>query len=169
MAIIENQIVAINYEVKHEDVVVDSNVGGKPVTFMVGKNQIIPGLEDYIRTLNADTNGEILVSNPYGEYNNDALKEVNKDQFEGIDLLEGLILYGNDENGGTVQVSVKSIEGDNVIIDYNHPLAGKNLKFLVSVGAVREANAEEMATGTPSENVKPAASGESCGTGCGCH
>lgn len=169
MAIIENQIVSIEYEVIDEGNVVDSNVGNKPLIFMIGKKQIIPGLETYVCTLDSDTKGEIIISKPYGEYNNDAIQEIPKDGFPGIELVEGMYLYGTDDKGGTTQVTVKSIDGDKVKIDYNHPLAGKDLTFMVSIGAVRDANAEEMATGTPSENVKPAESGESCGTGCGCH
>jgi len=169
MAIEANQIVSIEYEVKDGDKVVDSNVGGAPLVFMFGKGQIIPGLEKGIVDMAIGEKGEILVqpTDAYGEYNADATQEVPADQFAGIDLELGMTLYGQGEDGGTVQVIVKEIGGDTIVIDFNHPLAGKELMFAVTVNNVREATAEEAMTGVPAEN-KPSED-ESCGTGCGCH
>ena len=76
-------------------------------------------------------------------------------------------LYGQGEDGGTVQVAVKSLTDDKVTIDFNHPLAGKELAFAVSVSMVRDASADELSSGIPAENAQP--EDESCGTGCGCH
>jgi FKBP-type peptidyl-prolyl cis-trans isomerase SlyD len=104
----------------------------------------------------------------YGEYNDEALQEVPREQFAGIELEEGMSLYGQSEDGGTVQVTVKEIKEDSVMIDYNHPLAGQDLMYSVSIAAVREATPEEILTGVPAENAQPE-SGGSCGTGCGCH
>ena len=169
MAIEANQIVSLEYEVKDGDTVVDSNVGGAPLVFMFGKGQIIKGLENGIVNMTAGEKADILVepTDAYGELDNDATQEVPKDQFAGIDLELGMTLYGQGEDGGTVQVTVKEINEETIIIDFNHPLAGKALMFTVTVNNVRDASAEEAMTGIPAEN-KPA-EGESCGTGCGCH
>ena len=169
MAIEANQIVSIEYEVKDGDTVVDSNVGGDALVFMFGKGQIIPGLENGIVNMEIGEKGDILVqpADAYGEYNAEATQEVPADQFAGIDLAVGMTLYGQGEDGGTVQVTVKELKGETVIIDFNHPLAGKALMFSVAINNVRDASAEEAMTGIPAEN-KPA-EGESCGTGCGCH
>jgi FKBP-type peptidyl-prolyl cis-trans isomerase SlyD len=169
MAIEANQIVSIEYEVKDGDKVVDSNIGGAPLVFMFGKGQIIPGLENGIVNMNAGDKADVLVepADAYGEYNDDSTQEVPADQFAGIQLEIGMTLYGQAEDGGTTQVTVKEFGGDTVTIDFNHPLAGKTLMFTVSVNSVREATADEAMTGMPAEN-KPA-EGESCGTGCGCH
>lgn len=169
MAIEANQIVSIEYEVRDGETVVDSNVGGAPLVFMFGKGQIIKGLEDGIVNMTAGEKGDILVdpANAYGELDEDATQEVPKDQFSGIDLELGMTLYGQGEDGATVQVIVKEINEETIIIDFNHPLAGKALMFSVTVNTVRDASAEEAMTGIPAEN-KPA-EGESCGTGCGCH
>ncbi len=170
MAIENNQIVSLEYEVRSGDKVVDSNIGGQLLTFMTGKQQIIPGLEEHVCTMNMGEKAEVLVpaAKAYGEYSNEALQEVPKEQFAGIELEEGMSLYGQSEDGGTVQVTVKEIKEDSVLIDYNHPLAGQDLMFSVSVAAVREATPEEILTGVPAENAQPE-SGGSCGTGCGCH
>jgi len=169
MAIEANQIVSIEYEVKDGDNVVDSNIGGDPLVFMFGKGQIIPGLENGIVDMSIGDKGDILVqpTDAYGEYNAEATQEVPADQFAGIELNVGMTLYGQGEDGGTVQVTVKEIKEDTVVIDFNHPLAGKELMFSVAINNVRDASAEEAMTGIPAEN-KPD-EGESCGTGCGCH
>jgi len=169
MAIEANQIVSIEYEVKDGDKVVDSNIGGAPLVFMFGKGQIIPGLENGIVNMNAGEKADVLVepADAYGEYNDDATQEVPADQFAGIQLEIGMTLYGQAEDGGTTQVTVKEFGAETVTIDFNHPLAGKTLMFSVAVNSIREATADEVMTGMPAEN-KPA-EGESCGTGCGCH
>ena len=173
MAIEANQIVSLEYEVRDGDKVVDSNIGGAPLVFMFGKGQIIPGLENGIAHMSIGEKGDVLVkaADAYGEYNQEAQQEVPKDQFAGIDLEIGMSLYGQGEDGGTVQVIVKEIRDENVLIDFNHPLAGKDLMFSVTINNVRDASAEEAMTGIPAEN-KPDNSG-CCGTGggsgCGCH
>ncbi len=169
MAIQDNQVVSIEYEVKDGDTIVDSNMGGAPLVFMYGKGQIIPGLESGIKDMNIGDKADILVkaADAYGEYNAEAIQEVPKEQFAGIDLEEGMTLYGQGEDGGTVQVIVKEIKDDTIIIDFNHQLAGKDLMFAVAINNVRDASAEEAMTGVPAENKQE--EGESCGTGCGCH
>ncbi len=171
MAIEANQIVSLEYEVKDGDEIVDSNVGGAPLVFMFGKGQIIPGLESGIVDMSIGEKGKILVksADAYGEFNDEARQEVPKDQFEGIDLEVGMTLYGQGEDGGTVQVVVKEIGEENIIIDFNHPLAGKDLMFSVVINNIREASAEEAMTGIPAENAQPD-DGGCCSTGssCGC-
>jgi FKBP-type peptidyl-prolyl cis-trans isomerase SlyD len=175
MAIEANQIVSLEYEVRDGEEVVDSNVGGAPLIFMFGKGQIIPGLENGIANMTIGEKGEVLVKaeDAYGTHNPDAKQEVPQDQFAGIELEVGMTLYGQGEDGGTVQVIVKEIGTETVIIDFNHPLAGKDLVFNVTVNNVRDASAEEAMTGVPAENQKedgccssegsPAGGGHGCG------
>jgi len=173
MAIETNQVVSIEYEVRSDGNVVDSNVGGQPLVFMFGKGQIIPGLESGIKEMVSGDKGDVLVkaADAYGEYNPEATQDVPKEQFAGIDLQEGMTLYGQGQDGGTVQVIVKEIRDENVVVDFNHPMAGKDLMFTVTINSIRDASAEEIATGVPAEN-KVDDSG-CCGSGgghsCGCH
>ena len=94
MAIAENQVVSIEYEVKDGDTVVDSNVGGAPLVFIYGKGQIIPGLESGIVDMNIGDKGDVLVKpeDAYGEYNEEAQQTVPKEQFAGIELEIGQTL-----------------------------------------------------------------------------
>ncbi len=170
MAIVTNQIVSIEYEVKDGKKVVDSNIGSEPLVFMFGKGQIIPGLENAIANMSIGEKAEVLVKakDAYGEYEAEAMQEVPRDQFAGIELEVGMSLYGQGEDGGTVQVTVKEIGEESVIIDFNHPLAGKDLAFAVSINNIREASAEELMSGIPVENQHDDCCGTCSGTGCGC-
>lgn len=166
----ENCVVGIEYEVKEAGTtdVVDSNKGGEPLEFIIGKGQIIPGLENALVGMAQGESGDIMVSaaDAYGDVNEEAMQTLPKEQFEGVDLVEGMSLYGQGEDGQTVQVTVKSFDDKDVKVDFNHPLAGKDLMFSVVVLSSREATADEISSG---QVGGPATSGESCGTGCGCH
>jgi FKBP-type peptidyl-prolyl cis-trans isomerase SlyD len=173
MAIESNQIVSIEYEVRDGENVVDSNVGGQPLVFMFGKGQVIPGLENGIAHMSMGEKSDVLVKavDAYGDYNADAQQELSREQFAGIDLNVGMTLYGQGEDGGTVQVTVKEVKEDNVIIDFNHPLAGKDLMFTVTINAVRDASAQEAMSGIPAENAvdDSGCCGSGGNHGCGCH
>ncbi len=113
MSIVKNQIVSIEYEVSDGVSVIDSNVGAEPLVFMFGRDQIIPGLESALSTMSVGQKSEVFIKagDAYGEYMEDATDEVPVDQFAGIDLEVGMTLYGQGENGETVQVVVKEICG----------------------------------------------------------
>jgi FKBP-type peptidyl-prolyl cis-trans isomerase SlyD len=139
---------------------------------MFGKGQIIPGLESGIENMLPGESADVLVksADAYGEYNEEAQQEVPKEQFAGIELNVGMTLYGQGEDGSTVQVIVKDIQEENVVIDYNHPLAGKDLMFSVTLNSVRDASEDEKLTGIPEENkVDDGCCGSDGGTGCGCN
>jgi FKBP-type peptidyl-prolyl cis-trans isomerase SlyD len=147
----ENSVVAIEYEVKEagSTEIVDTNKGAQPLEFVTGKGHIIPGLENALVGMEKGESADIMVSaaDAYGEVNPEALQTLPKEQFEGVDLAEGMTLYGQGENGETVQVTVKSFDDNEVQVDFNHPLAGKDLMFSVTVLDAREATEDEAATG----------------------
>lgn len=166
----ENCVVGIEYEVKEAGTtqVVDSNKGGAPLEFIIGKGQVIPGLEKALIGMTQGESGDIMVSaaDAYGEVNEEAVQTLPKEQFEGVELVEGMTLYGNGENGQQVQVIVKSFDDKEVNVDFNHPMAGKDLMFSVTVLSAREATADEVTSGVVGGAKEQ---GGSCGTGCGCH
>ncbi len=166
----ENCVVSIEYELKEAGTteVVDSNKGGAPLEFIIGKGQIIPGLEKALVGMSQGESGDIMVkaADAYGDINPEALQTLPADQFAGVDLVEGMTLYGQGDDGQTVQVIVKSFDENEVSVDFNHPMAGKDLMFSIVVLSAREATADEISSGVVGG---AAASGGSCGTGCGCH
>lgn len=165
-----NQVVSIEYQVKENgtDSILDSNIGGKPLEFIMGAGEIIKGLEDAVAKMSIGDKQEVVIApvDAYGEYNSEYVQEVPRDQFVGIDLQQGMTLFGQGENGETVQVIVKDFNDDVVIVDYNHPLAGKELNFSVTILSVREATEKELSCGLHHQEHS---GGGCCGGGCGCH
>ncbi|MDR2151529.1 MAG: peptidylprolyl isomerase [Helicobacteraceae bacterium] len=151
MSIEKNTVVSIEYEVKDalSGEMIDSNKGGDALEFLMGGGHIVSGLEEAIALMSEGESRQLVVSSDkaYGAYDENALEEIEKEQFAGVDLREGMTLYGQAENGKTVQVTVKSIGDETVTIDHNHPLAGKNLSFDVKVVKTRKATDEEIASG----------------------
>jgi len=168
-----NKVIAIEYSLIDANTKeqLDSNVGSDPLEFISGMGQIIPGLEKEIENLPSGEKVDVMVqpADAYGEYNEEGLQTLPKEQFAGIDITEGMVLYGTGEDGQTVQVLVKSFTDDEVTIDYNHPLAGRTLMFSVTMMDVRDATAEELQTGVVGGMAAMGGCGTgSCGTGSGC-
>ena len=165
-------VVGIEYEVKEAGTtdVVDSNKGsGQPLEFLMGMGQIIPGLEKGLCGMSEGESADLMIpaADAYGDYNEEAVQTLPIDQFEGVELKEGLTLYGQSEDGQTTQVTVKSFTETDVNIDFNHPMAGKDLMFSVTIQSSRAATEDEIASGVVGGEAP--AEGGSCGTGCGCH
>jgi len=171
-----NKVIGIEYTLKDANTGehLDTNVGKVPLEFISGKGQIITGLENKLVNMSANEEADVLVEpkDAYGEYNDEAIQTLPKEQFAGIELVEGMSLYGTGEHGETVQVVVKSFNDNEVTIDYNHPMAGRTLMFSVSVLSLRDATDEEVQTGVVGGMA--AMAGGCCGGGghsaggCGC-
>ena len=167
MAIAENSVVSIEYElveVGGSDII-DSNKGQAPLEFITGKGHVIPGLERELMKMEKGESGDIKVdsADAYGEMNPEAVDSVPAEQFADIELAVGMQLYGQGENGETITVTVKEFNDEFVTIDYNHPLAGKNLMFSVTIMDIREATADEISSGQVGGAAEHCQDG-----GCGC-
>ena len=171
------KVISLEYCVKehNQEEVIDQSPDGEPLEFILGASQVISGLESALHDAKAGDCKNIIVSpqDAYGEYRVDFLQEVPREQFDGIDLQEGMTLFGQGEDGRSVQVTVKSFNDEMVMIDYNHPLAGKTLEFDVKVLAVREATEEDfmVAGGCCGGGHHHGSNGGCCGGGgggCGC-
>ena len=138
MAIKKNQVIKLNYELKINGEVVDNNIGAEPIEFVYGAGDLIPGLESRIVDMNEGETKEIKVpaTEAYGEYNEELSEVVPKEAFEGIDLQIGLILEADTESGEVVKATVTEVTDTEVTVDYNHPLAGSDLDFTVTVQAI---------------------------------
>lgn len=151
MAIAKNQVVSMFYELKDADGnVLDSNINEKALLFIMGKDQIIPGLESEISKLNKGDKSEVKIKaeDAYGSYDDKAQQILPSEQFAGLELQKGMTLYGQGEDGNTVQVIVKDFNDKEVTIDFNHPLAGKDLYFNIEISNTREATQEEIDSGS---------------------
>ena len=164
----EGMVIAFRYELREQnnDVIIDSNMQQEPLEFITGRSQIIAGLEQELLNLAIGDSKEIAVAaqDAYGNYDEENIEQVPKVQFEGIDLSIGLNLYAKTEDGRSIPAVVKAFDDEVVTMDYNHPLAGKNLVFKVNVTNIREASSEEKTAG---QVIKQGGGG--CGKGtCGC-
>jgi len=146
-----NKVISIEYTLYDADTKeqLDTNVGQPALEFISGQGQIIPGLEKELLNLKVGDNSEVTVKpeDAYGEYHEEAVQSTPKEQFSDIELTEGMTLYGTGENGETIQVIVKEIGENDVIIDYNHPMAGITLVFMVTLLSSRDATEEELQQG----------------------
>jgi len=162
-----NSMVSIEYNLIDSvtNDLLDSNIGKEPLTFITGEKQIINGLELALIGKEAGFSGDvnILAKDAYGERNDDATEDVARENFADIELKDGMTLYGQGENGETVQVVVKSFDEKIVNVDFNHPLAGKYLQFSLKVLNVKPITSEELEEMSKKQNEG------GCGSGCGCH
>ena len=138
MAIKKNQVIKLNYELKINGDIVDNNIGADPIEFVYGAGDLIPGLESRIVDMKEGETRQIKVpaSEGYGDYNEELTEVVPKEAFEGIDLQIGLILEADTESGEVVKATVTDVTDKEVTVDYNHPLAGSDLDFTVTVQAI---------------------------------
>ena len=154
----ENSYVILKYTVTLENgeiVKGDPEEGLAHMEFVTGYNQVIPGLERRVIGLSQGDAAEITV-NPdegFGAYDPSLIQEKTFEKFpEGKNLEEGRwALATNPQHRVTFGYLVLEKKTDRVVLDYNHPLAGKTLVYQVKVEMVREANREELEILRPCE------------------
>jgi FKBP-type peptidyl-prolyl cis-trans isomerase SlyD len=128
--------VSIEYTLKDEGgQVLDTNKGKSPLTFTQGQQQIIPGLERELIGMHAGDEKKVVVKpeDAYGPIVPNAQTEVPKDVVPKEGLKVGTALMARSGSGETRPVVVKEIKENTVVLDLNHPLAGKTLFFDVKV------------------------------------
>ena len=139
MAMEKDQVISINYELKIEGEVVDSNIGKDALEFTFDSEQLIPGLESRMADMDEGETRDINVpaAEAYGEYNPAMKQIVPIEQFGGLELEVGMPMQGQGQNGESIQVVITEILEDTVEVDSNHPLAGKDLDFTVTVVSIK--------------------------------
>ncbi|RXJ77901.1 peptidylprolyl isomerase [Arcobacter sp. F155] len=138
MGISKNSVVSMSYEVRLNDEVIDSNKDNEPIKFIHGTGEIIAGLEKGIVGMEAGETKDIKVAaiDAYGEHDPKLTETLPIADFEGIDLEIGLVLEADGEKGEIIKATVTEVTKDEVTIDYNHPLAGCDLDFKVTIHSV---------------------------------
>ena len=151
MQISKDLVASIHYTLKNADgEVLDTSEGQEPLHYVHGAQNIVPGLE---KELEGKTSGDKLavVVEPidgYGEYNAELIQELPKDMFAGVDTIEvGMEFQSQTPEGDMQIIEVKSIDGDKITVDGNHPMAGQTLHFDVEITDVREATKDELEHG----------------------
>jgi FKBP-type peptidyl-prolyl cis-trans isomerase SlyD len=151
MKIDKGSVVGIDYKLHLGDgEVVDASSPEEPLTYLHGQGQIVPGLEQALHGLEAGESRQIVVapSDGYGDHDPRGMQEVPRSAFPPDFSPEvGMQLTAEGPGGEMVPFSVREVRPESVLIDLNHPLAGRTLHFDVTVREVRAATEDEIAHG----------------------
>lgn len=151
MQIAQNTVAAIDYTLKDDaGEVLDSSEGREPLNYLHGAGNLIPGLEQALEGSTEGDSLQVTVSpeEGYGTRSEELVQAVPMDAFAGVDEVEaGMRFQATDDQGNVRVVTVTDVADDQVTVDANHPLAGQQLHFDVSVVEVREASSEEIEHG----------------------
>lgn len=145
-AIANDHVVKFNYTLTNGEGQILDKSEGEPLAYLHGAGNIIPGLENALTGKVAGDKLTVTVpaAEGYGEYHAEMVQEVPRQMFQGVDNIQAGMQFQAQTDDGIQIVTVKAVEGENVIIDANHPLAGQDLTFDVEITEVRAATAEEL-------------------------
>lgn len=148
----KNKVVRMTYELSSAGELIQKVNADQPFTFLYGVGGLLEEFEQNIADLKVgDTfNFEIAAENGYGEIDEEAVVQIPKEAFmvDGKlqdDILEvGNVLPMRDSDGNFLEGRIITMDDASVTMDFNHPLAGKDLHFKGEILAIREATAEEI-------------------------
>jgi FKBP-type peptidyl-prolyl cis-trans isomerase SlyD len=146
------KVYEVDYKLKNAaGDVVDTSVGGQPMVFIEGAGHVVKGLEMALANREAGEALDITIPPelPYGCRDQELVQTVHVSQFDGVSNLRPGMTFQTQSGASSQVVRVVAVEGDQVTVDANHPLAGVTLNFEVVVRTVREASAEEVRHGMP--------------------
>lgn len=144
------KVVSMEYTLHVDNEEIDSSQGQDPLQFLVGHGNIISGLEREMIGMKVGESKDVVVapSDGYGEFDEEAFMDVPRSAFpQDMAIEEGAELTVRDDSGQARYARIDAIEGDNVTLNFNHPLAGDELHFNVKVVEVREPTSEELSHG----------------------
>ncbi|KGI78326.1 FKBP-type peptidyl-prolyl cis-trans isomerase [Oleiagrimonas soli] len=148
MQIADRTVASFHYTLTGEngEVIDSSRERGQPLAYLHGAGNIVPGLEKAMTGRSQGDAFKVTVEpmEGYGERHQEMIQVVPKSAFQGApDPQPGMQFQGQGPQG-PVMVTVTAVDGDQVTIDGNHPLAGQTLNFDIEVTEVREASEEEL-------------------------
>jgi len=114
----------------------DSSRGEEPLKVEIGAGQLIQGFEDGLLGMSIGESKTVIIppDQAYGLRHEEMVRAVTLDQLpDGLEVQEGMILESSDQQGHRVELRVTEIDGDKVVLDMNHPLAGETLTFDIEV------------------------------------
>lgn len=150
LKVADGHVVAMDYTLRVDGEVVDSSEGHEPLEFLQGVGNIIPGLERELYGMAVGESKKVIVApaDGYGEFDEEALVEVPKGEFPAqIPLELGTELQVRGQDGETMHGYISNVGEEMIELDFNHPLAGKELHFEVTIANLREASDEELLHG----------------------
>jgi FKBP-type peptidyl-prolyl cis-trans isomerase SlyD len=151
MKVSKDSVVSLEYRLHLGDgQVVDESEPGQPLAYMHGRGQIVPGLEGQLEGMAAGESKQVVVppSQGYGEHDPRGLQEVPREMFPpNANLQAGMTISAQTADGDVIPITIRELKGEKVVVDLNHPMAGKTLHFDITVREVRAATDEEKEHG----------------------
>lgn len=148
-------VVTLDYKLIVDDDELESTEDSDPIQFIQGLGQIIPGLEDelYEMELGESKTIEVMAADAYGEVDPNARQKVKQEEFsEDVPLDVGTFLDLRDSDDNVLSAQIIDKDEETVTLDFNHPLAGKDLVFEITIADLRPATEEELEHGHVHDN-----------------
>ena len=155
----DGMLVSMEYTLKGTDgKVIDSSKGREPLKYVHGQKMMIPGLEKELTGMKVggEKNVTVKPENAYGPVNPNAFQEIPKEKIPPNALKVGAVLQGQDDQGRPMLARVKEIKEKTVVIDLNHPMAGKTLVFNVKIVDIQPAPPPAAKSPAPAKSADPA-------------
>ncbi|OBT10049.1 peptidylprolyl isomerase [Vibrio sp. UCD-FRSSP16_10] len=150
MKIDNNSVVSLAYQVKLEEgVVVDQASIDAPLDYLHGHDNLVVGLEKALSGRSVGDKFSVTVGpeEAYGEHSDTMVQRVPANVFQGVEQIEVGMRFLAETDQGQIPVEITEVDGDEVVVDGNHMLAGQTLSFEVEVVAVRAATEDEIKQG----------------------
>lgn len=148
LTVADDMVITLEYTLRLDDgEVVATSDGVGPLEFVQGRGEVIRGLEQALYGLAVGDERDVTVSpaDGYGTRDPDALQAFPRDAFPPNMALEtGTGLRMRDQSGGVATAYVWEVRPDDVVVDFNHPLAGETLYFETKIAGLREATNEDL-------------------------
>ena len=146
----KHSVVGINYTLTNDaGEVMDTSAESGPLLYLHGANNLVPGLEKELEGKSAGQSFKATIppAEAYGESSAELIQVLPREMFKGIDQIEPGMGFTAEGPSGPQHIMVTAVDGDQITIDGNHPMAGKTLHFDVEIVSVRDATAEEIEHG----------------------
>jgi len=155
MSISQHKVVTLHYRLREgaeNGPMIEETFGAMPISFIFGIGQMIPGFEANLidKTEGSEYAFLLTPEQAYGDQKSSAIVEVPRANFVGPDgkVDEEAVKVGSpvrmkNQEGRSFQGTITEDKGDKLVVDFNHPMAGKSLHFSGEIDAAREATAEE--------------------------
>jgi len=158
----DGMLVSMEYTLKGTDgKVIDSSKGREPLKYVHGQKSMIPGLEKELTGMKVGSEKNVTVKpeDAYGPRNPNAVQEIPKEKIPPNALKVGAVLQGQDDQGRPMLARIQEIKDKAVVIDMNHPMAGKTLVFNIKIVDIQPApppTAPAAKSAAPAKPVEPA-------------
>ncbi len=146
----DDKVVTFHYTLTDDDgAVIDTSRGSEPMPYLHGHGHIVPGLEKEMAGKGAGDTFQVAVppEEAYGMPSGQAIPQPRAAFPPDMDIQPGMVFAARTPDGQTVRLTVVAVQGDQVLVSPDHPLAGKTLHFDIEIVSVRDASPEELAHG----------------------